>query len=105
MVLRSTKFCLWKFDIQLIFSILDYEMWRFNRKFLSQALLKSKFIKSIIPTCLAQFSQVESYWARLDPTKPIDLVQWGIPFSLDMVFKLSTHRDLNLSAEYFNTLV
>lgn len=86
----------------------DYKSWRFNRQFISQAVLAPKLTQDAIFGTSKLFNELESYWDKLyvqqENKKKLDFPRWLNNFTNDMIIMLLTGERSYTMAGYFNTL-
>jgi hypothetical protein len=90
----------------------DYQSWRYNRHFFTQAILSPKFAQEATHWTSELFNELESYWDKLylkeettkENKKKLDFSTWFNQFTNDMIFKLLTGERSYTMAAYFNTL-
>jgi len=89
----------------------DYKSWRYNRQFLSQAILTPKFTKEAIDWTNKFFEELESYWNKLylkeeiikENKNKLNFIAWFNQFTNDMIIKLLTGKNSYSMAGYFDT--
>ncbi|RGB39024.1 cytochrome P450 [Rhizophagus diaphanus] len=90
----------------------DYQSWRYNRHFFTQAILSPKFAQEATHWTNELFNELEGYWDKLylkkettkENKKQLDFFTWFNQFTNDMIFKILTGERSYTMAGYFNTL-
>ncbi|CAI2169731.1 19066_t:CDS:1 [Funneliformis geosporum] len=78
--------------------------WRFNRKFLTQAILAPSFSKEVLHWTPILFNELNGYWKEIGENAPIDFAVWIHRFTTDIIFQLTVGLKVNAMATYFNNV-
>ncbi|CAG8440226.1 1525_t:CDS:2 [Acaulospora morrowiae] len=80
----------------------DVNSWKYNRQFLSQAILTSNFLKESVDCTQAIFNEMEEYWrVGLEDNTVTDFTEWSHSLTTDIIFKLITGKKMWTVASYF----
>ncbi|GBB84829.1 hypothetical protein RclHR1_01140018 [Rhizophagus clarus] len=86
----------------------EFQSWRYNRHFFTQAILSPKFIHEATYWTSKLFNELESYWDKLyingGNRKAFDFNMWSNQFTNDMIISLLTGERSYTMAGYFNEL-
>ncbi|GES83738.1 cytochrome P450 [Rhizophagus clarus] len=88
----------------------DYNSWKYNRHFFTQAVLSPKFSNEAIHLINKLFNELEGYWDKLylkegiikGNEKKMDISTWFNQFTNDMIIALLTGERSYTMAGYFN---
>ena len=81
----------------------DYKSWKYNRQFVSQAMMTPGFNDKAIERVTRLWEEMESYWNDLGENKELDLKQWMARFTNEIIFEILTGVKNNAVAYYYNT--
>ncbi|RIA91560.1 cytochrome P450 [Glomus cerebriforme] len=87
-----------------ILANLNYNSWRYNRTFFSQAILTPSFTNETLNKGHQLFYEMENYWKEIGPDTPIDYSAWMHRFTNDMIVVLTTGERIYSLPSYFNTI-
>ncbi|GES83214.1 cytochrome P450 [Rhizophagus clarus] len=85
----------------------EFQSWRYNRHFFTQAILSPKFIHEATYWTSKLFNELESYWDKLyinGDKKVFDFSLWSNQFTNDVIISLLTGERSYTMAGYFNEL-
>jgi hypothetical protein len=82
----------------------DYKSWKYNRQFVSQAMLTPGFNDKAIEQTVRLWEEMESYWNNLGENREMDLKKWMSRFTNEIIFEISTGVKNNSVASYYYTL-
>ncbi|CAI2176993.1 16901_t:CDS:2 [Funneliformis geosporum] len=82
----------------------NHDTWTYYRKFFNRAIMSPKFVRQAISWTEEIFEEVEGYWMKLggDDEIELDLSQWLLRFTTDVIFRITTNKKTNALANYFN---
>ncbi|PKC12245.1 cytochrome P450 [Rhizophagus irregularis] len=88
------------------------DSWTFNRKFFNQAISSLSFMKQNVIWTQNLFEEMEDYWRELkfqtENTSgkefTLNISEWMIRFTTDVIFTLTTNKRAYSFANYFNQL-
>ncbi|CAB4431637.1 unnamed protein product [Rhizophagus irregularis] len=83
----------------------DYKSWKYNRQFVSQAMMTPNFNDKIITRTIELWREMESYWNIIGENKELDLKKWMSRFTNEIIFEVSTGVKNNSVASYYSTLI
>ncbi|CAG8654900.1 1561_t:CDS:2, partial [Ambispora gerdemannii] len=83
----------------------DYESWKYNRHFVSQAMMTPEFSYKVIERTIGLYEEMESYWNNLEENRELDLKKWIYRFTNEIVFEILTGVKNNSVACYYSTLI
>ncbi|CAG8782776.1 13382_t:CDS:2, partial [Dentiscutata erythropus] len=83
----------------------DPKSWKFNRQFITQAMLSPSFEHQAIEWTNELWKEMESYWMKIGENKEIDLGKWMHRFTNEIIFKIATGVQNNAVAAYYYTVV
>ncbi|GET03022.1 cytochrome P450 [Rhizophagus clarus] len=102
---NAVGFAEYGFDGKGIIFNNDYESWRYNRQFFTQALMNPSFNHQAIEWTNELCNEMESYWNNLEEDHELDLLKWMRRFTNEMIFKIATGTKNESIASYYNTLI
>ncbi|GES83213.1 cytochrome P450 [Rhizophagus clarus] len=87
----------------------EFQSWRYNRHFFTQAILSPKFIHEATYWTSKLFNELENYWDKLyingnNNKKVFDFSTWSHQFTNDMIISLLTGERSYTMAGYFNEI-
>src|SRR6266498_2577961 len=80
----------------------DIPSWRFNRQFLTQAILTPSFSKEVLYRTPILFKELNGYWKEIGDEEPIDFAIWIHKFTTEIIFQLIVGLKINALVKYFN---
>jgi cytochrome P450 len=82
----------------------NYNSWKYNRTFFSQAILTPSFANEALNQGHQLFYEMESYWKEIGSDTPTDYAAWMQRFTNDMIIVLTTGNRIYSLPSYFNTI-
>ncbi|CAI2169968.1 19649_t:CDS:1 [Funneliformis geosporum] len=76
--------------------------WKYNRKFLTQAILAPSFSIEVLHWTPILFNELNGYWKEIGENSPIDFSVWIHRFTTEIVFQMTIGLKVNSMAAYFN---
>ncbi|GBB96544.1 hypothetical protein RclHR1_02780007 [Rhizophagus clarus] len=83
----------------------NYESWRYNRQFFTQALMSPSFNHQAIEWTNELCNEMESCWDNLGEDHELDLIKWMRRFTNEMIFKIATGTKNDAISSYYKTLI
>ncbi|CAI2169530.1 7551_t:CDS:1 [Funneliformis geosporum] len=80
----------------------DIPTWRFNRKFLTQAILAPSFSNEVLHWTPMLFNELNEYWKEIGENAPIDFAAWIHRFTTEIIFQMTVGLKVNSMITYFN---
>ncbi|CAG8601478.1 5006_t:CDS:2 [Funneliformis caledonium] len=80
----------------------DIRTWRFNRKFLTQAVLAPSFSNEVLHWTPILFNELNGYWKEIGEKAPIDFAVWIHRFTTEIIFQMTVGLNVNAMVTYFN---
>jgi len=90
-----------------IFFNQDLDLWKFNRKILSQTMMSPRFLKQFLIISQEVFYETEKYWKILsdEEIKELQFSEWTTAYTTDTTFYFTTGKRAYSLANYFNSLI
>jgi cytochrome P450 len=76
--------------------------WRFNRQFLTQAILTPSFSKEASCWTLIIFKELNGYWKEIGDDEPINFAIWIHKFTTEIIFQLIVGIKVNALVRCYN---
>src|ERR1043166_512031 len=76
--------------------------WRFNRQFLTQAVLTPSFAKEALHWTPTIFKELNGDWKEIGDDEPIDFAIWIHKFTTEIIFQLIVGIKVNALVRYYN---
>src|SRR6266542_782759 len=76
--------------------------WRFNRQFLTQAILTPSFSNEVLYWTPMIFKELNGYWKEIGDEEQIDFAIWIRKFTTEIIFQLIVGLKVNALMRYFN---
>jgi len=84
---------------------LDINSWKYNRNFLTQAMMTPSFNHQAVEWTNEIWSELEYYWNKLGENRELNLMKWMHGFTNDMIFIIATGKRNNSAAARYYHLV
>ncbi|GBB86620.1 hypothetical protein RclHR1_01300005 [Rhizophagus clarus] len=82
----------------------NYNSWKYNRTFFSQAILAPSFANETLNQGHQLFYEMENFWKKIGYDTPTDYSTWMQCFTNDMIMVLTTGNRLYSLPSYFNRI-
>ena len=79
--------------------------WRYNRQFLTNAILTPSFSKEVLYWTPILFHELNEYWKEIGENSSIDFAIWILRFTTEIIFQMTVGIKVNFTATLFNSLM